>query len=78
VILLTGAQHASRDRGVPPHLAVAGKAGAPAIHVVMFGSDRAGLVADEWRPSAFTPRPDPCDGLRLRLQGPSAAPSAAP
>jgi len=77
-VLLAGAQHASRDRGVPVHLASGGKVGASAIHVVMFGSDRGGLSADEWRPAAFTPRPDPCEEFRQRLQRPSAAASAAP
>jgi uncharacterized iron-regulated protein len=63
VLLLTGAQHASRDRGVPLHL----PAGTP-TRIVMFGTPVAGLVADEWRPAAVTPRPDPCEELREQLQ----------
>jgi uncharacterized iron-regulated protein len=70
VVLLTGAQHASRDRGVPMHLAM--RAGAPAVHVVIFGDTSIGLAADELRPARFTPRPDPCEGLRERLAKPPA------
>jgi uncharacterized iron-regulated protein len=68
VLLLTGAQHASRDRGVPLHLAL--RHGAPSVHVVMFGEGTQGLAADELRSAKFTPRPDPCDGLRERLAKP--------
>jgi uncharacterized iron-regulated protein len=68
VLLLTGAQHASRDRGVPLHLAR--EATAPSVHVVVFGSDSAGLVSDERRPAESTPRSDPCAGLRERLAAP--------
>lgn len=63
VLLLTGAQHASRDRGVPRHL----PPGTP-TRIVMFGQPVAGLVADEWRPADVTPRPDPCEELRQQLQ----------
>jgi uncharacterized iron-regulated protein len=64
VLLLTGAQHASRDRGVPLHLAP----GTP-LHVVMFNDGGAGLQADEWRPATVTPRPDPCEAFRRQRQG---------
>lgn len=68
VILLTGAQHAARDRGVPLHLAR--EHGAPRLHVVVFGSEDIGLAADELRPARVTPRPDPCEGLAERLRKP--------
>ena len=65
VVLLTGAQHASRDRGVPLHLArdsrVAG------VFVVIFAAEGAGLAADEQRSAIPTPRQDPCEGLRRQL-----------
>jgi uncharacterized iron-regulated protein len=70
VLLLTGAQHASRDRGVPLHLAL--HHGAPSVHVVMFGDGTNGLATDELRSAKFTPRPDPCEGLRERLAKPPA------
>jgi uncharacterized iron-regulated protein len=63
VLLLTGGQHASRDRGVPRHL----RAGL-AVHVVMFGDELAGMQADERRPFVATERPDPCEALRERLK----------
>jgi uncharacterized iron-regulated protein len=68
VLLLTGAQHASRDRGVPLHLAL--RHGAPSVHVVIFGEPSIGLAADELRSAKFTPRPDPCEGLREQLAKP--------
>lgn len=71
VLLLTGAQHASRDRGVPLHLAL--RHGAPRVHVVIFGDPSIGLAADDLRAARFTPRPDPCEGLRERLAKPPAA-----
>ena len=77
-ILLAGAQHASRDRGVPLHLAAGGKVGASAIHVVMFGSNLADLHADELRPAKFTPHPDRCQELRQHLQRPGATATSAP
>lgn len=64
VLLLAGAQHAARDRGVPLHLQ------GVALRVVMFGDGTADLPADEERSAAVTPRPDPCEGLRERLQRP--------
>lgn len=72
VVLLTGAQHAARDRGVPLHLAR--QHGAPRMHVVVFGPDDFGLAADELRPARLTPRPDPCEGLAERLRKPPAKP----
>lgn len=63
VLLLAGAQHASRDRGVPLHL----PPGTP-TRIVMFGQPVAGLVADEWRPAEVTPRPDPCEAMRQQLR----------
>ncbi|WP_298824718.1 ChaN family lipoprotein [uncultured Piscinibacter sp.] len=68
VVLLTGAQHASRDRGVPLHLAL--RHGAPRVHVVIFGPESHGLAADELRAARLTPRPDPCEGLAERLRHP--------
>lgn len=62
VLLLTGAQHASRDRGVPLHLP-----SGTAIEVVMFGAESSELQADEHRAAAYTPRPDPCVDLRRKL-----------
>ena len=66
VILLTGAQHASRDRGVPLHLAR--QAHAPSVHVLIFGEQGHDLAADELRAARFTPRPDPCEGLAEKLR----------
>ncbi len=70
VILLTGAQHASRDRGVPLHLAM--RPEAPRVHVVIFGPEAHGLAGDEQRNARVTPRPDPCEGLAERLGKPPA------
>ena len=70
VLLLTGAQHASRDRGVPLHLAL--RQDAPSVYVVIFGEPSVGLAADELRRARVTPRPDPCEGLRERLAKPPA------
>ncbi len=72
VLLLTGAQHAARDRGVPLHLAR--QHGAPRVHVVVFGPEDFGLAADERRPARFTPRPDPCEGLAEKLRKPPVKP----
>jgi uncharacterized iron-regulated protein len=71
VLLLTGAQHASHDRGVPRHLAANG-VDLPAW-VVMFGEAGTGLVADEWRPAVFTPQEDHCAALRQRMAAPPTA-----
>lgn len=62
VLLLTGAQHASRDRGVPLHLPPG-----LGVHVVLFGEPDS-LHADERRPAVVTPRPDPCEQLREQLR----------
>jgi uncharacterized iron-regulated protein len=75
VLLLTGAQHASRDRGILRHLPAA-DATAPA-HVVMFVDASSGLVADERRSAVFTPQDDHCESLRQRMAAPKAASAAA-
>jgi len=75
VLLLTGAQHASRDRGVPRHLARI-DAALP-MQVVMFGEAGSGLVADEWRPALVTPQEDHCEALRKRLAAPPTASATA-
>jgi D-serine deaminase-like pyridoxal phosphate-dependent protein len=72
VLLLAGAQHVSRDRGVPLHL----PPGTP-LHVTLFGSAPPGLLADERRAAARSERPDPCVALRQRGM-PGAAGRAAP
>jgi len=64
VLLLTGAQHASRDRGLPLHLD-----SGTTLRVVMFGEGDDGLQADERWPFAMTPRPDPCEEFRRKRQG---------
>ena len=65
VLLLAGAQHASRDRGVPLHLAAADPS--LQLQVVMFGELSARLVADEHRAARKTPQDDHCEGLRRTL-----------
>jgi len=77
VLLLTGAQHASRERGVPLHLQQDAKVAAADIHVVVFGERDVGLVADEWRAAVVTPRQDHCEDLRKRLAAPLPASAAA-
>lgn len=69
VLLLTGAQHASRDRGVPLHLAAAGVS----VKVTMFGDRAAGLQADEHQATETSPQPDHCEALRRQLQPPAPA-----
>jgi len=76
VLLLTGAQHASRDRGVPLQLLAQGRWQPDQIRVVMFNDD-AGLAADERRAATVTPQPDRCAALRRRLHGASAPATAA-
>jgi uncharacterized iron-regulated protein len=61
VLLLAGAQHVSRDRGVPLHLPPG-----TTLHVTLFGDGPPGLVADERRTARRSERPDPCDALRQR------------
>lgn len=65
VLLLAGAQHASRDRGIPLHLA--GLSPPQAARVVMFGELSGQLSADERRQAQRTPQPDRCEGLRHSL-----------
>lgn len=65
VLLLAGAQHASRDRGIPLHLA-ASDPSLP-VHVVMFGELSARLAADEHRQARLTPQADHCEELRRDL-----------
>ena len=77
VLLLAGAMHTSRDRGVPLHLQREMAGDLPAMHVVVFSAAGDGLVADERRPARFTPQEDHCEGLRKRLAAPPAA-SAPP
>ena len=66
VLLLTGAMHASRDRGVPLHLT-------PEARVVIFGERADELSADEHRAAASVERPDPCEGLKKQLAAQRAA-----
>jgi len=77
VLLLAGAMHTSRDRGVPLQLQREMAADLPAMHVVVFSAAGDGLVADERRPARFTPQEDPCEGLRKRLAAPPAASAPA-
>jgi uncharacterized iron-regulated protein len=71
IVVLTGAQHAARDRGVPLHLVAAGHLSAGELRVMLFGDDQ-GLPADEHLPALYAPRPDPCEGLKKRLAAPRA------
>lgn len=79
VLLLAGAMHVLRDRGVPLHLQSDAGLAASDIHVVVFGTagGAPSAGADEQRLTAHTPRPDPCEALRQRLQAPAAGASAA-
>lgn len=71
VLLLTGAQHASLDRGVPVHLA---RLNAEArVKVVMFGVPIDSLRADEQRPAETTTQPDPCEAFAARLRSKAAS-----
>lgn len=72
VLLLTGAQHASRDRGVPWHLTQGGALAPEAVHVVLFDSAPASLVGDERRRADRTEGPDPCEELRRTRPQPPA------
>lgn len=72
VLLLTGAQHASRDRGVPWHLTEGGTLAPAAVHVVLFDSTPDSLVADERRRAERTEGPDPCLELRRTRPQPPA------
>jgi uncharacterized iron-regulated protein len=73
VLLLAGAMHTSRDRGVPLHLTREMAAEAPPLQVVMFSASSDGLSADTRRAAQFTPQQDHCEGLRRSLTAPSAA-----
>ena len=73
VLLLAGAMHTSRDRGVPLHLKREMASEPPAMQVVLFSASGDGLVADERRAARFTPQEDHCEGLRQRLAAPGAA-----
>jgi uncharacterized iron-regulated protein len=75
VVLLAGAQHAARDRGVPQQLARMDAAWP--VRVVMFGQATTGLMADERRPAVFTPQEDHCQALRQRLAAPGSASAPA-
>jgi uncharacterized iron-regulated protein len=78
VVLLTGMQHASRDRGVPWHLARRQALEAARVHVVAFGPSvgSSGLVVDHAQAARRVHRPDPCEGLGDKLRA-DAAPVAA-
>jgi uncharacterized iron-regulated protein len=78
VLLLTGAQHASLDRGVPVHLQHEAHLPADDLHVVLFGEEGAGLKADEWRIAEYTPQQDHCEALRKQLAVPRPASAPAP
>ncbi len=73
VLLLAGAMHTSRDRGVPLHLKREMASEPPAMQVVLFSASGDGLLADERRAARFTPQEDHCEGLRQRLAAPGAA-----
>ncbi len=77
VVLLAGAQHASRDRGVPLHLQHEAGAEALNLRVVLFGDSDGGMHADELRNAVVTPRPDPCEALRQQLAAPPPASAAS-
>lgn len=77
VLLLAGAMHTSRDRGVPLHMQREMAAEGPALHVVLFSAPSDGLIADERRSAVFTPQEDHCEGLRKRLAAPPAASAPA-
>ncbi|WP_051243016.1 ChaN family lipoprotein [Azohydromonas australica] len=67
VLLLAGAQHAARDRGVPLHLQQLGFK-PEELHVTMFGEAPTDttLPADRTLAAAFSPGPDPCEQLRKK------------
>jgi uncharacterized iron-regulated protein len=71
VLLLAGAQHASRDRGVPLHLARIDPR--LAVRVVLFSDDSSKLQADERREAVVTPQEDLCEDLRRQWSAPKAA-----
>jgi uncharacterized iron-regulated protein len=66
VLLLSGAQHAARDRGVPLHLQRLGFK-AEDLFVTMFGQMPGdALPSDRLLPAAHAEGPDPCEQLRNR------------
>ncbi len=71
VLLLAGAQHVARDRGMPLHLPAAG--GSLPLRVVVFGEHKDTLAFDERRDAQFTPQVDHCEGLRRSLGAGDAA-----
>ena len=77
VLLLTGAQHAARDQGVPLHVMRDQALSAADIHVVAFGDGAPGTQVDERRRAEFKPQPDHCEGLRQTLSAASAASAAS-
>jgi uncharacterized iron-regulated protein len=77
VLLLAGAQHASRDRGVPLQLQRDAGVDPHAIRVVLFGDSDGGMRADELRSAIVTPRPDPCEALRQQMAAPPPASAAS-
>jgi uncharacterized iron-regulated protein len=77
VVLLAGAQHASRDRGVPLHLRRHTGAVDTELHVVLCGVAGAALHADERRSAELTPQPDYCATLRRGLGASGTADGAA-
>ena len=77
VLLLTGAQHASRDRGVPLHLPQVRADAAASLRVVLFSTADDGLRADERRAARITAQPDPCEQWRQRLAAPPGASTPA-
>ena len=76
VVLLAGAQHAARDRGVPLHLLASTSWAAGDIQVVLFGQDEPSLQADERRPAVFTAQPDYCARMRQSITSKAAATEA--
>jgi uncharacterized iron-regulated protein len=76
VLLLTGAMHASRDRGVPVHLQRELSPQPLSLHVVLFSPATDGLSADERRIAIVTPQQDHCEALRQQLAAPKAASTA--
>ena len=77
VMLLAGAMHASRDRGVPLHLLLGGRHAPEEVRVVLFGDLAPELDADERRPAVFVPQPDPCIGLEEKLLKHATTPPSA-
>lgn len=76
VLLLAGAMHVSRDRGVPQHLQREGAPQAVPLRVVLFSPAADGLSADERRSAVVTPQQDHCEALRRQLAAPKAASAA--